>query len=75
MEFFLHWWDELDDVAGACRHVATTAVAEAAALSTALLAWSFAVGIWLALPQLGVNATLLAGGVTFFDLYRRLQHL
>jgi hypothetical protein len=75
MEFLLHWWDELDDVAGACRHVATTAASEAAALSTALSAWSFALGVWLAAPQLGVNATLLAGGVTFFDLSRRLQRL
>jgi hypothetical protein len=75
MEFFLHWWDELDDVAGACRHVATTAVSEAAALSTVMLAWSLATGVWLAAPQLGVNATLLAGGVTFFDIYRGLQRL
>lgn len=75
MEFLLQWWDELDDVAGACRHVATTAASEAAALSTALLAWGFAFGIWFTLPQLGVNATLLAGGVTSFDLSRRLQRL
>jgi hypothetical protein len=42
MEFFLHFWDELDDAAGACRHIATA---------------------------------LLAGSVTFFDLYRRLLRM
>lgn len=75
MEFFLHFWDDLDDAAGACRHVATTALAEAAALSTPLLAWSSALGVWLLAPQLRVNAALLAGSVTFFDLYRRLLRL
>ncbi|HWF97974.1 MAG TPA: hypothetical protein VN691_02215 [Steroidobacteraceae bacterium] len=72
MEFFLHFWDELDDAAGACRHVATTALAEAAAVSTPLLAWASAVGVGLFAPQLRINAALLAGSVTFFDLYRRL---
>ena len=75
MEFFLHFWDELDDVAGACRHVATTAFAEAASLSTPVLAWASALGVWLIAPQLRVNAALLAGSVTFFDLYRRLLRL
>jgi hypothetical protein len=28
MEMFLHLWDELDDVIGACRHVATSTVVE-----------------------------------------------
>jgi hypothetical protein len=44
-EFFLHLWDELDDVAGVCRHVATCAASEVlaaaaliAAASSALLA-------------------------------------
>lgn len=71
MEFLLYWLDEIDDVAGVCRHVATTAVAEAAALSTSMLAWGLALGFWLGLPQLGVNATLLAGGVTFLEFNRR----
>jgi hypothetical protein len=75
MEFFLHFWDELDDVAGACRHVATTALAEAAALSMPLFAWTSALGVGLLAPQLRVNAALLAGSVTFFDLYRRLLRL
>jgi hypothetical protein len=75
MEFFLHFWDELDDAVGVCRHVATTALAEAAGLSTPLLAWGSALGIWLLAPQLRVNAALLAGSVTLFDLYRRLLRL
>jgi hypothetical protein len=72
MEFFLHFWDELDDAAGACRHIATTSLTEAAALSTPFLAWASAVGVGLLAPQLRINAALLAGSVTFFDLYRRL---
>jgi hypothetical protein len=75
MEFFLRYWDELDDAAGACRHVATTALAEAASLSTPMLAWASACGVWLLAPQLRVNAALLAGSVTFFDAYRRLLRL
>jgi hypothetical protein len=46
MESLAYLWDELDDVAGACRHVATCTVAEVlvpalpfiAAASTVLLA-------------------------------------
>jgi hypothetical protein len=75
MEIFLHIWDELDDMTSACRHVATTALIEAAALSTPLLAWGSALGVWVMMPQLRVNAALLAGSVTFFDLYRRLLRL
>ena len=75
MEFFLHFWDELDDAAGACRHVATTTLAEAAAVSMPLLAWASAVGVGLLAPQLRINAVLLAGSVTFFDVYRRLLRL
>jgi len=45
-ERFLHLWDELDDLAGICRHVASSTAAELvadaapliAAASTALLA-------------------------------------
>ena len=74
-EFFLHMWDELDDATCACRHVATTALAEAAALSTPLLAWGSAIGVWVIAPQLRVNAALLAGSITFFDLYRRLLRI
>jgi hypothetical protein len=38
MEMFLHLWDELDDVAGACRHVATSTVVEIAAAAAPLFA-------------------------------------
>ena len=75
MEFLLLFWDDLDDAAGACRHVATTALAEAASLSTPILAWASALGVWVLAPQLRVNAALLAGSATFFDLYRRLLRL
>ena len=30
MEFLLLWWDNLDDLTHACRHLATTAISEAA---------------------------------------------
>jgi hypothetical protein len=46
MEFLLLWWDELDDLTHACRHVATSAVSEVAhlaapvgTLATTALAW------------------------------------
>ena len=32
MEIFLNLWDELDDLAGACRHIATSVALEAAAV-------------------------------------------
>ncbi len=32
MEIFLNLWDELDDLVGACRHLATSAVIEVATL-------------------------------------------
>jgi len=37
MEIFLHLWDELDDLAGVCRHLATSAAAEAANLARPLI--------------------------------------
>jgi hypothetical protein len=44
MEFMLLWWDELDDWAGACRHVAGEVVSEVASVvapvGTALIAGS-----------------------------------
>jgi hypothetical protein len=33
MEIFLNLWDELDDLAGACRHIATSFAIEAAPLA------------------------------------------
>jgi hypothetical protein len=40
MEIFLNLWDELDDLAGACRHIATSFAVEAAALSRPMAALS-----------------------------------
>jgi hypothetical protein len=37
-EFFLHLWDELDDLAGVCRHVASTMAAEVVAVSAPVIA-------------------------------------
>jgi hypothetical protein len=54
MELFLHLWDEIDDLAGACRHVATSAAAEALATAAPLIA--AASGILLA----GAATLLLA---------------
>jgi hypothetical protein len=72
MEIFLHLLDELDDVAGACRHVARCAAEEAAALSAPLVAGASALGVWLLLPQFRLNAALLAGTATFWGAYRHL---
>ena len=33
MEIFLNLWDELDDLAGACRHIATSTVIELASVA------------------------------------------
>jgi hypothetical protein len=52
MEVFLHLWDELDDVAGLCRHVATIAAYEVAALSAPLITVGSAMGVWLLLTPL-----------------------
>jgi hypothetical protein len=30
MEFLLLWWDDLDDLTHACRHLATSAISEVA---------------------------------------------
>jgi hypothetical protein len=47
MEIFLHLWDELDDLAGACRHVATSAAIEAAALSRPLVTVASSCVVWI----------------------------
>jgi hypothetical protein len=61
MEFFLHLWDELDDVAGACRHVATSAAAEVLEAAAPLIA--------------AASALLLAGGATVLLTHRELLYL
>jgi hypothetical protein len=47
MEVFLHLWDELDDLAGACRHVATSTASELVEGAAPLLAAASALGVWL----------------------------
>jgi hypothetical protein len=37
-EFFLHLWDDLDDIAGVCRHVAAATAAELVAVAAPLIA-------------------------------------
>jgi hypothetical protein len=50
-ELFLHLWDEVDDIVGVCRHVASSAAAEIVAAAPLLAAASAAL--------LGGAATLL----------------
>jgi hypothetical protein len=38
MEILAHLWDELDDIAGVCRHVATSAALEVGAAAAPLIA-------------------------------------
>ena len=55
MEIFLNLWDELDDLVGACRHIATSTAIEVATVARPLmtlaatavvapLAWLFKLG-------------------------------
>ena len=39
MEFFLHFWDELDDVAALCRHLSRSVITEIASLRTPRRIW------------------------------------
>ena len=61
MEFFLHLWDELDDVAGACRHVATSTAVEIATAAAPLIA--------------AASEVLLAGAATLLLGHRHLLTL
>ncbi|HET7756395.1 MAG TPA: hypothetical protein VFK87_03980 [Steroidobacteraceae bacterium] len=72
METLAHLWDELDDVAGVCRHVATAAGAEFFAGSMPYLAAAASLGVWLLLPDLRLNAALLGGMAAFWGAYRQL---
>jgi len=47
MEIFLHLWDELDDLSGACRHVATTTASELLEGAAPLIAGAAALGVWV----------------------------
>ncbi|HYL03064.1 MAG TPA: hypothetical protein VEU54_06565 [Steroidobacteraceae bacterium] len=72
METLAHLWDELDDVAGVCRHLATAAAAEFLAGSIPYLAAAASLGVWLLLPDFRLNAALLASLATFWGAYRQL---
>lgn len=55
MEFLLLWWDDLDDLTHACRHLATSAfseVAEAVAALAPMATSLSATGVWLLLLRL-----------------------
>jgi hypothetical protein len=56
-EFFLHLWDELDDVVGVCRHVATCTAAEIVAAAPLIAA---------------ASAALLAGTATLLLSQRQI---
>ncbi len=72
MEVFLHLWDELDDLTGACRHVATSTASELLAGAAPLVAGASALGVWLLLPDFRLNAALLAAAATCWGAYRQL---
>jgi hypothetical protein len=48
MEFLLLWWDNLDDLTHACRHLATSAVSEIAEAASLRAAFS-ALSAWFLL--------------------------
>ncbi len=58
MEFFLHLWDEIDDLTGVCRHVATSTAAEVLASAAPLIA--------------AASSVLLAGAATLLLGHRQL---
>jgi len=49
MEFLLLWWDELDDLTHACRHLASSAFSEVAAASVPLVTGATGMSAWVAL--------------------------
>ena len=59
-EFFLHLWDELDDLVGACRHVATSTASEVLAA---------------AVPAITAAAGALLAGATLLLAHRHLLNL
>jgi hypothetical protein len=52
MEFLLLWWDELDDLTHACRHVATCAFEEVVTVSEPLIRGASVAGTWILLQSL-----------------------
>ena len=74
MERLLFLWDELDDWAGAGRHLAAAAAAEIAVLAGPLLSASSALALWFLVPQSHMNAALLGLTATFWGSYRTRLH-
>jgi hypothetical protein len=67
MEFLLLWWDELDDVVGACRHLASSTVDEVAGLAQPLVTGAIATGAWLVAARFAANAHLVAAAAALLD--------
>jgi hypothetical protein len=59
VERLLLLWDELDDLAGACRHVAISAADEVASLAVTLAAFASALGAGLLTLGWAVHPGLL----------------
>jgi len=57
-EFFLHLWDELDDLIGICRHLATETAAEVMAAPAPVIA--------------ATSGALLAAAATLLLSHRQL---
>jgi len=60
-EFFLHRWDELDDLIGVCRHLAAVTAAEVLAASAPVIA--------------ATAGSLLAGAATLLLAHRQLLNV
>ena len=60
-EFFLHLWDDFDDIAGVCRHVTTAMAAELIAAAAPVIA--------------AAAGSLLAGAATLLLAHSPLLHL
>jgi hypothetical protein len=55
MEFLLLWWDEIDDLTHACRHVATSALSEVVLGAAPLVNGALAMGAWILLHLLSLS--------------------
>ena len=71
MERFLLLWDEIDDWAGAGRHLAAATAAELAAYAGPLLSAGSALALWLLMPHSHINAALLGLTATLWGGYRK----
>ena len=53
MEFLLLWWDDFDDFAHACRHLATAAISEVADVASSRATGLTVMAAWLLLRLQG----------------------